>query len=95
MHESYGYAPHKATLLKRLKRAEGQVRGVAGMVDDDKYCIDILTQLSAVQAALDRVALELVRDHAKHCLTNDSLEHGSSEEKADELVTAIGRLMSR
>lgn len=95
MHEPYGYAPHKTALLRRLKRAEGQVRGVAGMVDDDKYCIDILTQLSAVQAALDRVALELVRDHAKHCLTNDSLGRGSSDDKADELVAAIGRLMSR
>lgn len=95
MHEPYGYAPHKTALLTRLKRAEGQVRGVAGMVENDKYCIDILTQLSAVQAALDRVALELVRDHAKHCLTSDGIGHGSSEDKADELVAAIGRLMSR
>lgn len=95
MHEPYGYAPHKTALLKRLKRAEGQVRGVSGMVGEDKYCIDILTQISAVQAALDKVALELIRDHAKHCLTNDKLDHGSAEDKADELVVAIGRLVSR
>lgn len=95
MHEPYGYAHHKELVLKRLKRAEGQVRGITGMVEADKYCIDILTQINAVQAALDRVALELVRDHAKHCLTNDKLGHGSGEDKADELVAAIGRLVSR
>lgn len=65
------------------------------MVDEDKYCIDILTQISAVQAALDKVAIELVRDHAKHCLANDALGHGTTEDKADELVGAISRLISR
>lgn len=91
----YGYAENRDELLKRLNRAEGQVRGIAGMVQDDKYCIDILTQISATQAALDKVALELVRDHAKHCLTNDGIGHGSTDDKANELVGAIGRLMSR
>ena len=65
------------------------------MVEDDKYCIDILTQVSAVQAALDKVALELLRDHAKHCLTNEKVDHIKQEDKADELVDAIGRLLSR
>lgn len=91
----YGYAENRELLLKRLKRAEGQVRGVARMVEEDKYCIDILTQISAVQSALDKVALELVRDHAAYCLTNDEITHGSTDEKAEELVSAIGRLMSR
>ncbi len=95
MDNVYGYAMHKAAIVKRLNRAEGQVRGIAGMVDKDKYCIDILTQISATQAALDKVALELVRDHAKHCLANDDLNHGSSEDKADELVEALGRLIKR
>jgi CsoR family transcriptional regulator, copper-sensing transcriptional repressor len=92
---AYGYTENRGQLLKRLKRAEGQVRGVAHMVEEDKYCIDILTQISAVQSALDKVALELVRDHASYCLTNDKINHGSTDEKADELVSAIGRLMSR
>ena len=92
----YGYADNKEQVLKRLKRAEGQVRGIAGMVEDDKYCIDILTQISAAQAALDKVALELLRDHAKHCLTNDAVHaHGHHGDKADELVGAISRMLSR
>ena len=94
-HNNYGYADNREVLLKRLKRAEGQVRGVYRMVEEDKYCIDILTQISATRAALDKVALELVRDHAKYCLGNDAINHGSTDEKADELVSAIGRLMSR
>jgi len=88
-HKSYGYADNKEALQKRLKRAEGQVRGISRMVEEDTYCIDILTQISATQAALDKVALELVRDHAKFCLT-----HGDdTDKKADELVGAIGRLI--
>jgi DNA-binding FrmR family transcriptional regulator len=94
-HNNYGYTSNREVLLKRLKRAEGQVRGVYRMVEEDKYCIDILTQISATQAALDKVALELVRDHAKYCLSNDEISHGSTDEKADELVSAIGRLISR
>lgn len=92
---NYGYAENREALLKRLRRAEGQVRGISRMVEQDKYCIDILTQISATQAALDKVALGLVRDHAKHCLTNDEIDHGSTDDKADELVGAISRLMNR
>ena len=85
---TYGYADAKPRLHNRLNRIEGQVRGVAKMVDEDTYCIDILTQIGAVRAALDKVALELLRDHAKHCMGT-----GHSADKADELVMAVGRLL--
>ena len=91
----YGYSDSKEQVLKRLNRAEGQVRGVTKMVQEDKYCIDILTQISAAQAALDKVALELLRDHAKHCLSNDSIMPHGSDDKAEELVTAISRMVRR
>lgn len=86
----YGYDENKPKLLNRLKRVEGQVRGVSAMVEEDKYCIDILTQISAVQSALDKVALELVRDHARHCLAGNG---ASGDLKADELVNALSRYM--
>lgn len=89
----YGYYDNKQALLKRLSRIEGQVRGVSGMVADDKYCIDILTQVGAAKAALDKVALELVRDHVKHCLANDAVQPKGNDNKADELVSAIGRML--
>ena len=63
-----GYAMGKDALLKRLRRIEGQVRGVERMVDGDRYCIDVVTQVTAIQAALDKVALGLLADHAAHCL---------------------------
>lgn len=90
--QTYGYTENKDAVLKRLSRAEGQIRGIAKMVDDDQYCIDILTQITAAQAALDKVALELIRDHTKHCMV-----HAESDEekraKADELTAAIGRMI--
>lgn len=92
---TFGYTGNKDQLLKRLNRAEGQVRGVSRMVGEDKYCIDILTQISAAQAALDKVALELIRDHATYCLTNDTVGSGDTSKKADELVGAISRLIAR
>jgi CsoR family transcriptional regulator, copper-sensing transcriptional repressor len=91
--QHYGYQENKPALQKRLKRIEGQVRGVSKMVEDDKYCIDILTQVSAVKAALDKVALELLRDHARHCLSNDHVHAKDEGDKADELVNAIGRML--
>ena len=66
-----GYTASKDQLLKRLSRVEGQVRGVASMVEDDRYCIDVLTQISAVQAALDKIALGLLDGHARHCLAGE------------------------
>ena len=92
---NYGYADKKDQVLKRLNRAEGQVRGVARMVTEDKYCIEILTQISAVQAALDKVALELLREHTRRCLSHETVLQNGSSDKADELVDAVGRLISR
>jgi CsoR family transcriptional regulator, copper-sensing transcriptional repressor len=91
----YGYHDNKEKVLNRLKRAEGQIRGISRMVEEDKYCIDILTQISAAESALDKVALELVRDHTKHCLSDTSLTEDQRTEKADELVNAVGRLLSK
>ena len=89
----HGYSASKDQLSKRLRRIEGQVRGVEGMVEDDRYCIDILTQISAIQAALDKVALGLLDDHARHCLTaSDSAEES---DKTEEMMAAVGRLMRR
>lgn len=90
---NYGYADNKTDLLNRLSRIEGQIRGVSKMVQDDKYCIDILTQVSAAKAALDKVALELLRDHTKHCLQNDDIHSHSDGDKADEIVNAISRML--
>ena len=90
---SRGYTASKDQLLRRLRRIEGQVRGIEGMVEDDRYCIDVLTQISAVQAALDKVALGLLDGHARHCVVaDDAADH---REKTDELMAAVGRLMRR
>jgi DNA-binding FrmR family transcriptional regulator len=88
-----GYSATKDQLLKRLKRIEGQVRGIEGMVEDDRYCIDVLTQISAVQAALDKVALGLLDEHARHCVMGAPSEEQA--DKTDELMAAVGRLMRR
>jgi DNA-binding FrmR family transcriptional regulator len=90
----HGYSATKEQLLTRLRRIEGQVRGVGGMVEDDRYCIDVLTQIAAIQAALDKVALGLLDDHARHCVI-DGLAEGTPEELTDELMAAVGRLMRR
>ena len=86
-----GYSATKDQLLTRLRRAEGQLRGVQGMVEDDRYCIDVLTQISAIQAALDKVALGLLDGHTRHCMIGGASEEAS----ADELMAAVGRLMRR
>ena len=88
-----GYTATKDQLLKRLKRIEGQVRGVQGMVEDDRYCIDVITQISAVQAALDKVALGLLDEHARHCVMG--ADDAEQADKTDELMAAVGRLMRR
>ncbi|WP_203901543.1 metal-sensitive transcriptional regulator [Virgisporangium aliadipatigenens] len=89
-----GYSATKDQLQSRLKRIEGQVRGVEKMVDDDRYCIDVLTQISAIQAALDKVALGLLDDHARHCMRHGA-DEGKGEEMATEMMAAVGRLMRR
>jgi DNA-binding FrmR family transcriptional regulator len=88
-----GYTATKDQLVKRLRRIEGQVRGVEGMIEDDRYCIDVLTQISAVQAALDKVALGLLDDHAQHCVIG--APRGERTDKTDELMAAVARLMRR
>ena len=84
----------KDELLARLRRIEGQIRGIEGMVDEDRYCIDVLTQISAAQAALDKVALGLLDDHAHHCVMGAE-SATERDEKTGELMAAVGRLMRR
>jgi DNA-binding FrmR family transcriptional regulator len=90
--ETPGYKASKEQLLKRLARVEGQVRGVTRMVEEDRYCIDVLTQIEAAQAALDKIALGLVDDHVRNCMRGGP---GASDEQVQELMGAVGRLVSR
>ena len=93
-HEQHGYTANKNAYLRRLKRIEGQVRGIARMVDEDKYCIDILTQVAAVTKALQAVSLSLLEDHLNHCVV-DAARAGDQEgrDKVTEAVDAITRLV--
>ena len=88
------YTASKEQIQARLKRIEGQTRGVQKMVDEDRYCIDVLTQISAIQAALDKVALGLLDEHVKHCVV-EGHGPGSQEELTEEMMGAIGRLLAR
>ena len=88
--EKHVIQPHKKALLSRLKRAEGQVRGIAKMIEEDRYCIDILTQLSALNSALNKVTLLLIEDHTRGCLTR-SIRSGD-DTAIDELMTVVKRL---
>ena len=81
-----GYVEDKDALLKRLKRVEGQVRGLQRMVEDERYCIDVVTQVAAVRSALEEVALELLDNHARHCIA-------AGEAGIEELVEAVGRFV--
>jgi DNA-binding FrmR family transcriptional regulator len=89
-----GYTATKDQLVARLRRIEGQVRGIEGMVQDDRYCIDILTQISAAQAALDKVALGLLDDHAHHCVIGAKTAD-ERDAKTGEMMAAVGRLLRR
>jgi DNA-binding FrmR family transcriptional regulator len=89
----HGYTGQKEQVTKRLRRVEGQVRGIEKMIDDDRYCIDVLTQISAAQAALDKVALQLMEDHAAHCVVGGPED--LREERTEELMGAVARLMRR
>jgi DNA-binding FrmR family transcriptional regulator len=88
-----GYTPTKDQLLKRLRRIEGQVRGIQKMVEDDRYCIDILQQASAVTAAMDKVALELLNDHVSHCMAEGAGDKKRREKMTAEMMAAVGRLV--
>ena len=90
----YGYTSHKGDYLKRLRRIEGQIRGLQKMVEDDKYCIDILTQVSAATRALQAVALGLMEDHLGHCVAEAVTEGGdTAAAKVKEASDAIARLV--
>ena len=91
--ETHGYVADKEALVRRLHRIEGQVRGIERMVDDDRYCIDILTQISAVTTALESVAFRILDDHVNHCVagalaSGDPAEAGA---KSKELLEAVHR----
>ncbi|OBI45993.1 CopY family transcriptional regulator [Mycobacterium kyorinense] len=94
MTSAHGYSPQKDNYAKRLRRIEGQVRGIAKMIDDDKYCIDVLTQISAVNSALRSVALNLLNEHLGHCVSRAVADGGDdAEEKLAEASAAIARLV--
>jgi CsoR family transcriptional regulator, copper-sensing transcriptional repressor len=84
----------KEAVLKRLSRIEGQVRGIAGMVAGDRYCVDVVTQISAVRAALHKVEEEILRDHVSHCVAEAFTSGDANEQrdKIDELIGTIGRM---
>ena len=86
-----GYIDNKDALLKRLRRVGGQIGGVERMVDEERYCVDIITQVSAIQAALDKVAIELLDDHTRHCVVGASDDN--REEMTEELMGAVSRLI--
>jgi DNA-binding FrmR family transcriptional regulator len=90
-----GYTATKDQLLKRLNRIEGQIRGVARMIEDERYCIDVMTQISAAQAALDKIALGLLDGHVRHCLAGDGEAPPTPEAQTEELMGAVGRMVSR
>ncbi|MFR9802735.1 metal-sensitive transcriptional regulator [Pseudonocardia sp. RS010] len=89
-----GYTDTKDSHLKRMRRIEGQVRGITKMIESDKYCIDVLTQVAAVNKALEAVALNLLDEHLKHCVTDAVAEGGAvADQKVAEASAAIARLV--
>jgi len=90
---THGYAPNKETLVKRLHRIEGQVRGIERMVDEDRYCIDVITQISAVTTALESLAFQILDDHVRHCVAGalGSGDPALAAEKSEELLAAVHR----
>ena len=93
--QTRGYTASRDQLLGRLARIEGQVRGLARMVEEDRYCIDIVTQINAARAALDKVALGLLDGHVRHCLVGGHGGPSDPSEQAEELMGAVGRMISR
>jgi DNA-binding FrmR family transcriptional regulator len=89
-----GYSMHKQQLQTRLRRIEGQVRGVARRIDQDKYCVDVVTQVAAIQAALDKVSLGLLDSHIRGCV-RDEIQAGGGEAKVDELLQVMDRVLRR
>ena len=89
---SHPYAAHRDDLLKRLRRIEGQVRGIARMVEEDKYCVDILDQVTAATAALDKVGVGLLGNHVRGCV-RDAVTTPAGDEKVEELIGVISRFL--
>ena len=89
-----GYTMHKQQLQTRLRRIEGQVRGVARMIDEDKYCVDVVTQVAAIQAALDKVSLGLLDGHIRGCV-REEIQSGGGDAKVDELLQVMDRVLRR
>jgi DNA-binding FrmR family transcriptional regulator len=91
--EVHGYVADKATLVKRLHRIEGQVRGIERMIEDDRYCIDVITQISAVTTALESLAFRILDDHVNHCVAGAlaSGDPADAEVKSRELLEAVHR----
>jgi DNA-binding FrmR family transcriptional regulator len=89
-----GYAMNRDDVLTRLRRIEGQIRGLQRMVEDDKYCIDILTQVNSAAAALRAVGMGLLDDHVRHCV-KESIEQGAGDLKVEELLAAVARFSGR
>lgn len=90
-----GYSATKDQLKARLARIEGQVRGVSKMIDEDRYCTDVITQITAIRNALDKVALGVLDDHAHHCLAGGHGGPSDPDEQVSEIMSAVGRLLSR
>jgi len=89
-----GYSMHKQQLQTRLRRIEGQVRGVARMIEQDKYCVDVVTQVAAIQAALDKVSLGLLDGHIRGCV-REEIRSGGGDAKVDELLQVMDRVLRR
>jgi DNA-binding FrmR family transcriptional regulator len=86
-----GYIDNKEELINRLRRISGQVSGIERMIDEERYCIDVLTQIAAIQAALDKVSLALLDDHTRHCVVDATEDN--REEMTEEMMGAVGRLI--
>jgi DNA-binding FrmR family transcriptional regulator len=91
-HADPGYIDNKEQVKNRLRRIAGQIGGIERMVDEERYCIDILTQISAAQAAIDKVALALLDEHTRHCVVGAETPE-ARKEKTDEMMAAVGRLL--
>jgi CsoR family transcriptional regulator, copper-sensing transcriptional repressor len=91
---AHGYADNHDRLIKRVNRLEGQVRGIGHMIEDDRYCIDIVNQLSAIQAAARELSLQLLEGHVRHCVL-DAAQTDDAEPKLHELIETLGKAMGR
>lgn len=94
MTTTYGYSEQRDQLLKRVNRLEGQVRGIGRMIEADRYCIDIVNQLSAIQAAAREVSLQILEGHVRHCVA-DAVREDNAEPKVRELIDTLGKAMGR